>query len=132
MLETFEKAFALAAPHWPALSWALIAMMIGQVMAHRVFTADHAARKRKHQWFWWWGRKTLPLHPVASGLLLGLVWVNPEGADPAWSTVASSMYFGASGTLSIWLYQLIKGLAKRQGIELELPGESIVPSQENE
>ena len=125
-MEMVQEIWDFLAPHWPGLAWMLIAMLVGQVMAHRVFTREHAHRKRKGQWFWWWMRKTLPLHPVAAGLLLGVLWQDPEGTD--WPWIASPMYFSAFGGGSIWAYEVIKGLLKRQGFDVGmLPGSSSAP-----
>jgi len=122
-MEAVQGVWDFLAPHWPGLSWMLIAMLVGQVMAHRIFTREQAHKKRKSQWFWWWMRKTLPLHPVVSGLLLGIVWQDPEGAG--WPWVASLMYFAAFGGGSIWAYETAKGLLKKKGINVgELPGGS--------
>jgi len=121
--EDLSKIWEFAQPHWPGIAWMVCAMLIGQVMAHRVFTEAEARKLRPSQNFWWWGRKTLPLHPFATGLLIGLVWPNPEGHDPAWNAVASMMYFAAWGAGSTWMYEVINGLAKKRGIDLDhLPG----------
>jgi hypothetical protein len=104
----------------------LIAMLVGQVMSKRIFTTEQAHKKRKGQWFWWWARKTLPLHPMATGFVIGIFWQDPEGVD--WPWVASPMYFAAFGGGSIWAYEVIKGLLKKKGVNVgELPGGSVPP-----
>jgi hypothetical protein len=38
-------------------------------------------------------------------------------------------YFALAGAVSVWAYELLKGLAKREGIDLKLPGvdDSTIP-----
>ena len=120
--EMFQQVWAFASPHWPGLSWFATAMLVGQVMSKRVFTRQQAAIKRPQQWIWWWGRKTLALHPVVAGVMVGLIWRNPEGVTPAWPWIANCMYFGFFGGFSTWAYEVFKGLAKKQGIDLDIPG----------
>lgn len=106
-------------PHWPFLTALVIFMMGGQVVKMVVFPKN-GHLTRKPVWLFWWGRKTLPLHPIVLGLLLGVVWRNPE---PEVTSLAASMgYFAMAGALSVWAYEFLKGLAKKQGINLELPG----------
>lgn len=106
-------------PHWPFLTALVIFMIIGQVVKSAVFTKD-AHKTRSPKWLFWWGRKTLPLHPIAGGLVVGLVWRNPE---PGIASLAASMgYFAMAGALSVWAYEFLKGLAKKEGIDISLPG----------
>lgn len=117
-------------PHWPFVMTAVIFMLVGQVMKTAVWTKERAHKKGKVQWLFWWAYKTLPLHPVLSGCVVGLAWHNPESSDPAWPIIASCFYFMGAGTLSVWLYQILKGLAKKRGVDLgELPGQSQPPSK---
>jgi hypothetical protein len=37
------------------------------------------------------------------------------------------MYFGFFGGMSTWAFEVIKGLAKKKGIDLEIPGGSDPP-----
>jgi hypothetical protein len=116
-------AYAFLAPHWPGFAWVIIAMLIVQVLKGAVFTKLRAHKKQKTQWFWWWGYKVLPLQPMVLGALIGLLWTDPEGATPAWPRVASCIYFACFGGLSVWAFEVIKGLLKRRGIDLTIPGE---------
>jgi hypothetical protein len=138
MIEWIELAVK---PHWPFIMASLVFMIVGQVMKGSVFTRARAYAqyldqlpkyasylpgqprvRRKYRKMWWWAYKTLPLHPVVTGILLGLVIREPE---PGISGYAASLYFAGAGTLSVFLYEVIKGLAKRQDIELPmLPGQS--------
>lgn len=130
-MDQFEQLAHFLLPHWPALAWMTIAGITGRVMSKSVFTKARAVEKHDKPWkshFWWWGRQTLALHPVAAGFFLGLFWRNPEGASPAWPTIGASIYFGASGGLSTWAYEVVKGLLKKRGIDIE-GGESVVPPE---
>jgi hypothetical protein len=138
MIEWFEIAVK---PHWPFMMAAVVFMVIGQVVKGSIFTRARAYAvyedqlpsnvsympgrprvKRQYREFWWWCYKTLPLHPVATGALLGLVITEPE---PGIVGAAASLYFAGAGALSVFLYQVIKGFAKRQEIILaDLPGQS--------
>jgi hypothetical protein len=114
-------------PQWPFFAAMLVFMIIGEVMTRNVFTRT-AHHHHKPVWFWWWGRKTLALHPIITGMLLGCFWRNPvDGVD---TLVEACAYFAMAGALSVWAYETIKGIAKNQGVELDLPGveETIPPS----
>lgn len=126
-MEYFEQITNLIVQHWPGLAWLGICALIGRVMNKSVFTHAQAHKKGKYQWFWWWGRKSLTLHPVAAGALLGIWWKNPEGAVPAWPTIASMVYFGFFGGFSVWVYETAKNLLKKKGIDLEAALDSTPP-----
>lgn len=125
-MEEFMSNHVYSLIHWPFFAFAIVAMMINQVIKSSVFTKKRAITKSKMQWFFWWSYKTLPLHPVGLGALVGLVWLNPE--NDVWPIVASVFYFALGGTLSVWLYQIIKGLAKKRGLDL---GELSCEDEEN-
>lgn len=107
-------------PHWPFVAVMLMLMSLMQVIKTGIFTVD--ALKRKPEWFWYWGRITLPIQPIVMGLLIALFWQQPE---PIINTLPERLgYFGLSGSCSVWLYQVLKGLAKRKGIDFDLPGDN--------
>jgi len=113
-------------PHWPFFSALIFFMVTGQVMVKSVFTKN-AHLENKPVWFWWWGRKTLPLHPIVLGILLGIIWKEPE--PDIVRLIPRMGYFATAGGLSVWGYELLKGIAKKKGINLDLPGiDSIPPS----
>jgi len=125
-MDTVKEALELLLAHWPFVAATAILMLVGTVANKRIFTDAQARVKRKTQPFWWWARSTLPLHPVASGLLLGYFWKLPEaGVD---TLVERAAYFGLAGACSVFAYELLKGLAKKRGIDLDLPGESKPPT----
>ena len=126
-MDKVKEGLELAMAHWPFIAAVLILMLVGTVANKRIFTETEAKKKRKAQWFFWWARKTLPLHPVVSGVLLGLVWKLPEpGVD---TLVERCAYFGLAGAGSVFTYELLKGLAKKKGIDLDLPGDTPTPPE---
>lgn len=102
-----------------------------------MFTRHRAYRKLSgpwykpwsNQWFWWWGRETLSLHPIATGILLGFVWQNPEMYAEAWPLAASVGYFSGAGVLSLFAWSFIRSYAKKKGIDITLPGGSDRPGE---
>lgn len=124
--DLFDFVVTYVVPHWPFIMWLMLAMLIGQIVKKALFT-KHNAVHEKPQWFWKWGRKTLALHPVAVGSVIGILWVNPEGADPAWDRGASMAYFAFAGMLSVWSYEMLKGAFRKEGINISLPGLSESP-----
>ena len=124
-MDELRQIWEFLAPHWPGLAWVLVAGIVTQVMKNAVFTKARAHKKSKMQWFWWWSYKTMPIHPVVLGAIVGAIWQNPEGANPAWPWIASVMYFACFGGASVWFYEVVKGLVKKRlGIDLgALPGD---------
>jgi len=111
--------------HWPFFAVIFIVMIIMQVVKTSVFTKKRAYTKGRAQWFWWWGYKLLALQSVVLGALVGTVWTNPE---PDISGPAAIGYFAFAGSLAVFAYEILKGLAKKRNIDLTLPGQSITPS----
>lgn len=106
-------------PHWPFFAAMIILMITGQVVKTNIFTKD-AYKTKKPLWLYYWGRKTLALHPILAGMILGTIWKNPEAGV---KTVPACMgYFAMAGAFSVWAYELLKGLAHKEGIDIDLPG----------
>lgn len=128
----FESSYQYLISHWPFIAFSFVMMIVTQVCKSAVFTKKRAHMKGKAQWFFWWAYKTLPLHPVVAGFIIGAIWRNPEGADPAWPVIASMFYFAVAGGISVWLYQIIKGVAKKRGYDLSvLPGQTPLPKMKD-
>jgi hypothetical protein len=128
MLDQLEQlaASALSLEHWPFLTVMLVLAVMGQFTSKHVFTRERAYRQGRGQWFWWWARESLMVHPLATGALLGFfLWVDPEGHS--WNRTASSAYFAGAGACSLFLFALLRGMLKKRGIKLTLPGESKPP-----
>ena len=128
-MDLLAQLWETIAPHWPFAAAALIFAFIGQVMKGAVWTEANFLRWRIDKpnpilWrFFWWGRKTMPLHPVAAGALLGLVPNVPVGAGIEGGP-ATVLYFAFAGVISTWAFALVKSWAKKKGIDLKLPGEN--------
>ena len=104
-------------PHWPFFAAVIVFMVVGEVMKRAVLTPEHALKSRIVHWL----RRTMALHPVASGALLGLLPGVP--VSPGIETLAGRMlYFGMAGAVSIWAYHVIDDWAEKRGIYLHIPG----------
>jgi len=134
-MEEISAVVDMVLPHWPFIMVVLIFTVVGQFTSLRLFTRERAYLRRsgpvyrfwENRWFWWWSRETLPIHPIVSGALLGLLWRNPEGADPAWKWIADVTYFAGAGVMSLFAWAILRGVLKNRGIDLGLPGDSLSP-----
>jgi len=106
-------------PHWPFFAAMVIFMLVGEVLEANVFT-ETAFKTNKPTWLWWWGHKTLSLQPIVLGIILGTFWKNPVTGVDTWPE--RTAYFALAGGLSIWAFAVIKGFAKKEGIDLDIPG----------
>jgi hypothetical protein len=94
------------AQYWPLAVVTFSLMLVGKVSA-AVFHRGRA------NWMWW-GHKTLTLQPLVWGTLTGLVFE----LMPNTSVLAGI----GCGVASVFMYQVLKGLLKQRGIDLDLPG----------
>jgi hypothetical protein len=100
-----EKILAILGAHWAFFTVAFIIAVVGEVMKVLVL----GPKKKEHVGWRSVYEKTLPLHPIVVGGLLGvylsaIVPVEVSGGQ----VVASVLYFALSGLLSSWLYQATK------------------------
>ena len=103
----------------PIVGWIILSNLVGQFMKTLVFTRQRAAAAGKLRWLWRWGRRTLPLHPAAAGCLLGLLWPGTIEGDYSGGTLTGVLYFTVGGALSVWAFEVVKGVVKKyQGIDL--------------
>ena len=99
--------------------------MLGQVMKATVFTKANITKYKTGGpkalgELLWWGRKTLPMHPVVAGIGLGFVPGMPVG--PGITTGAAViLYFAGAGIASTWAFAVLQTLAKKQGIVIDVP-----------
>lgn len=112
--------------HWPFLAASLIFAVIVQMLKGTCYTKANILKyKQSIPWvgeLLWWMRKTLPMHPVVYGVILGLIPGIP--ASPGVETVAAKcLYFALAGICSTWIFGILKSIAKKRGIELKLPAE---------
>jgi sulfite exporter TauE/SafE len=113
--------------NWPLVVVSLILAGFGQTVKGTLFTKENIQKYHGKMMgeVIWWGRKTLPQHPVLIGALLGFVPGMPVPEFIA-TTAAKVTYFAGAGMSSTWMFNVIKQLLKEKGIELDSP--SIVPS----
>lgn len=107
--------------HWPFVAFALVAAVVVQVAKATVWTEARAKGKRAVAHLFWWGRKTLPLHPVVLGAAFGLIPGLPASDGVPDTLAAHALYFAAAGLVSTWVFDALKGLAKQRGVELGPP-----------
>lgn len=118
-------------PHWGFLVVSACMAIMGQVSKGTIWTKENITKyKVSKPWLGeilWWGRKTMPLHPVLAGMILGLLpgMPLPETVQPGTQAV---LYYIGAGVSSTWIFSVVKQMAKKKGIDLELPGQSVVPS----
>jgi hypothetical protein len=131
-MELLSQMWEAIAPHWPFAAATLILAFVGQVVKGTVWTEANFLKWRMEKpnpvlWrFFWWGRKTMPLHPVAVGALLGLVPNIPAGTGIE-GRPATMLYFAFAGVMSTWAFALVKAWAKKHDIDLKLPGQPSTP-----
>jgi hypothetical protein len=109
-MDTLQQVYDLAAPHWAFFAWTVIAYVIGSFMRRHVFTRERAASSVS----WSWGRRTLPLHPMAAGVLVGLAY-QPAALD---GRIPATLYFALAGALSPYVYDVVKCWAGKRGLTL--------------
>jgi sulfite exporter TauE/SafE len=116
------------ASNWPFVVVSLILAGLGQTMKGTFFTKENIQKYhgRAMGELIWWGRKTLPQHPVFIGAILGFVPGMPVPEFIA-TTAAKVTYFAGAGMASTWMFNVIKQLLKEKGIELD-SSNSIAPS----
>lgn len=108
----------LVLSHWPFIVFTLVAAMVVQIFKAAVWTAERAEGKGAKAGFFWWMRKTLPLHPVVLGALFGLIPGLPLSQGVEHTMATSAMYYAAAGLTSTWAFSVLRGLAKKRGIDL--------------
>jgi len=118
----FDEIVQFVSDHYPLLVFALTAAFVVQVFKSAVWTAKRADGQGTRAGFFWWMRKTLPVHPVVAGALFGLVPGLPVSPDVPETVAAHAVYYAGAGILSTWGFAIVKGVAKRKGIDISIPG----------
>lgn len=113
-----SEALELVLAHWPFIVFTLVAAMVVQIFKGTVWTEARAKGKGTKAGFFWWMRKTLPLHPVVAGALFGLIPGLPLSGGMESTMATAMMYYAAAGLVSTWAFAVLKGIAKRKGIVL--------------
>lgn len=95
----WDKIMALAEAHWSFFATALILGVVGEVWKGLVLGSDN--EKVANNRFTKLYKKTLAIHPIISGAILGFA-LSP--------TFTSVLYFALSGAVSGTLYSLLKSV----------------------
>jgi hypothetical protein len=105
----FDKVIAILTGHWPFLAVAIILAFIGEVIKGLILGKDKS--EMRDNAFTRFYAKTMPLHPIVTGALLGLV-LSTTIPDVVLTggVVSSILYFALSGALSSSIYNLLKSL----------------------
>jgi len=116
-----EDLLAQVMPHWPFVAVMLLFAVLMQALKASVYTKANILKYKKSKpWLGemlWWLRKTMPVQP-AIAWFIGYIPGIP--ASPGVDTSsAKCLYFLLAGIISTWAFAIIKGIAKRRGIELE-------------
>lgn len=90
-------------PYWHLFVSAAILSLFLEFFKKYVFTKTLAASHT----VWLWIRRTMPLHPVIAGALMGLIPGMPL-PDGVKGTTAAALYYAGSGLLSTWGYDLFR------------------------
>jgi nitrate reductase NapE component len=106
----FNKILAILGENWSFFAVALLLGLFGEVIKSFVI-GDNKEKAKKNVWKRFY-IKTLPIHPVLSGALLGLFLstVIPEAISSG-GVVSSVLYFSASSVISTWLYMTLKSIS---------------------
>jgi hypothetical protein len=108
--------------HWPFIAATLIFAAMGQFTKKSIFTTENIIKYKKvSPWrgeALWWGKKSLPLHPVLGGIAMSLIPGMP--VSPGVTTQASiTLYFAFAGIASTWAFNVVKSQLKERGIEID-------------
>lgn len=122
-------------PYLSFLAVSFLCYLCTGVAKGAVWTADNMQKGKKLWWFFWWGRKSVPMHPVVAGAVIGAI-LNAVGGvpQPSWvsGTTGTIFYYGTAGMLSTWIFDVIKAFARRYGIVLKDPLLSTDPAHDKD
>lgn len=107
-----EQILAIISANWSFIAVAFILGLFGEVIKSIVI-GDNKEKTKETKWKNVFIR-TMPLHPVVAGALLGLFLsaVIPD-AIATGGVVSSVLYFAAAGGLSTWFYMTLKSIAPK-------------------
>jgi hypothetical protein len=106
------------AGHWSFVAFSCIVAVLMQVLKATVWSPRRTLPAGTWSACLWWGRKTLPLHPVLLGCLVGLIPGIPVGGFDSRSVASRVLYYAMAGLMSTWVYNVVKSLAKRKRASL--------------
>jgi hypothetical protein len=103
----FDKILTILVSHWAFLAVAIILAIIGEVSKGIVLGEDKSNADKNL--FTKLYTKTLPLHPIIAGALLGLA-LSATVPDFVMTggMIGSVLYFAVSGALSSTIYNILK------------------------
>ena len=101
--------------HAPFIAAALLLATFGQFFKGTVFTKHNVsgAKSSLVRRLLIWGRKSMPIHPVIIGVMIGHIPNMPLSEGMEHSMIISIMYYGSAGVVSTWVYDVIKNALKR-------------------
>lgn len=114
ILTQILDALAKALDYAPFLAAVGAFSLCGEI-AKQIFSKEKASKKGKYRWFWARMRLSLPLHPVAAGVALGL-----------YDTAHGVGYYAFAAVLSVFAFDLVERFT---GFDIDLPGDSINPPE---
>lgn len=107
-------------------NWAFIALAATLSLATQIVKStalrEEVAKKYIAAFY---ARKLLPLVPVLLGGLASQLPLPTPGEVAGGAERV--LYFAFSGVSSTWIFSLIKGIAEKNGIKIEMPGDSMAP-----
>lgn len=107
-------------------NWAFIALAATLSLATQIVKStalrEEIAKKYIAAFY---ARKLLPLVPVLLGGLASQLPLPTPGEVAGGAERV--LYFAFSGVSSTWIFSLIKGIAEKNGIKIEMPGDSMEP-----
>src|SRR5690606_23452806 len=124
----FVKKYLLE--HWPFFMVSFSIGLVGQFAKKRLWTetralpdlsAESQTAEKIRQWFFFWMRASLPIHPLAAGASFGVILTSIYGdAAPASPGVTGSgavvLYYMGAGAFSVIVYNAVKQFAKTRGL----------------
>jgi hypothetical protein len=121
-------------PYWPFVIKVLAFWYLGQFFKRRVWTRDRAEHGGS---FWKLMRDTLPIHPIASGVMIGLCYPSIPAVGFISSRGGAVLEGVLAGFTSVAGYVALEYVAKARGwgavlhvLHGTIPArESVVPSE---
>lgn len=107
-----ETILAIITTNWAFIAVAFILGLIGEVIKSIVINGNkEKALTVKWKFVF---IKTLPIHPIVAGALLGLLLFTTVPSFVVTTGLGGSvLYFAAAGALSTWVYSMLKSLAPK-------------------
>ena len=107
-------------------NWAFIALAAILSLATQIVKSTALRKEIAEKYIAaFYARKLLPMVPVLLGGLASQLPL-PTPGDVA-GGAERVLYFAFSGVSSTWIFSLIKGIAEKNGIKIEMPGDSMPP-----